>query len=121
MAATMAAFPTPLHAHAAAPWVGYPIPSRGAFMQTLNRRTAIALSVAAAIAALASGGAVAATSDATSTKAIQTQDTNRALVILNGDPLSTYVKTKPAKGKRIDFTTNTAKSYRAQLSALRND
>ena len=90
-------------------------------MQTLNRRTAIALSVAAAIAAVASGGAVAATSDATATQSQPTQDTSRALVILNGDPLSTYVKTKPAKGKRIDFTTNTAKSYRAQLSALRND
>ncbi|HKU85576.1 MAG TPA: S8 family serine peptidase [Casimicrobiaceae bacterium] len=90
-------------------------------MLTLKRRTAVALSVAAAIAVVASGSAVAATSDATSTKAVPTQDTNRALVILNGDPLSTYVKTKPAKGKRIDFTSNTTKSYRAQLSALRND
>jgi len=90
-------------------------------MLMLKRRTAIALSVAAAIAVLASGGAVAATSDATSTKAVQTQDTSRALVILNGDPLSTYVKTKPARGKKIDFTSNTTKSYRAQLSALRND
>ena len=90
-------------------------------MLMLKRRTAIALSVAAAIAVLASGGAVAATSDATSTQAVQTQDTSRALVILNGDPLSTYVKTKPARGKKIDFTSNTTKSYRAQLSALRND
>ena len=90
-------------------------------MLMLKRRTAIALSVAAAIAMLASGGAIAATSDATSTRAAQTQDTSRALVILNGDPLSTYVKTKPAKGKKIDFTSNTTKSYRAQLSALRND
>jgi len=90
-------------------------------MLMLKRRTAIALSVAAAIAVLARGGAVAATSDATSTKAAQTQDTSRALVILNGDPLSTYVRTKPANGKKIDFTSNTTKSYRAQLSALRND
>ena len=90
-------------------------------MLMLKRRTAIALSVAAAISALASVGALAATSDATSTKAVQTQDTSRALVILNGDPLSTYVKTKPAHGKKIDFTSNTTKSYRAQLSALRND
>jgi subtilisin family serine protease len=90
-------------------------------MLMLKRRTAIALSGAAAIAVLASGGAVAATSDAASTKAVQTHDTSRALVILNGDPLSTYVRTKPAKGKKIDFTSNTTKSYRAQLSALRND
>jgi hypothetical protein len=42
-------------------------------------------------------------------------------VQLNGDPLSTYVKTKPAPGKKIDFSSDTVKSYRAQLSALRND
>src|ERR687888_758851 len=48
-------------------------------------------------------------------------DTSSAIVQLNGDPLSTYVKTKPAPGKKIDFTSNTTKAYRAQLSALRND
>jgi len=48
-------------------------------------------------------------------------DTGSALVQLNGDPLSTYVKTKPAQGKKIDFSSDTVKSYRAQLSALRND
>lgn len=50
-----------------------------------------------------------------------TVDTSTALVQLKGDPLSTYVKTKPAQGKKIDFTSNTVKSYRAQLSAERND
>jgi len=49
------------------------------------------------------------------------QDTSSALVQLNGDPLASYVKTKPAKGKKIDFSSNTVKAYRAQLSALRND
>ena len=34
-------------------------------------------------------------------------DTSSALVQLNGDPLSTYVKTKPAHGKKIDFTNDT--------------
>src|SRR5262249_51436573 len=48
-------------------------------------------------------------------------DTSSAIVQLNGDPLSTYVKTKPAPGKKIDFSSNTTKSYRAELSALRND
>ena len=48
-------------------------------------------------------------------------DSSRAIVQLNGDPLSTYVRTKPASGKKIDFSSNTTKSYRAQLSALRND
>src|SRR5206468_11473063 len=50
-----------------------------------------------------------------------TVDTSVALVLLNGDPLSTYVKTKPAHGKKIDGNNATVKSYRAQLSALRND
>lgn len=49
------------------------------------------------------------------------QDTSTALVQLNGEPLATYVKTKPAKGKKIDFGNSTVKAYRAQLSALHND
>jgi minor extracellular serine protease Vpr len=48
-------------------------------------------------------------------------DTGSAIVELNGDPLSTYVKTKPPPGKKIDFSSASVKSYRAQLSALRND
>ena len=56
---------------------------------------------------------------ATSNRA--TQDSSSAIVQLNGDPLATYVKTKPAKGKKIDFGNTDTKAYRAQLSALRND
>ena len=48
-------------------------------------------------------------------------DTSSALVQLKGNPLATYVKTKPPQGKKVDFDSNTVKSYRAQLSALRND
>jgi subtilisin family serine protease len=48
-------------------------------------------------------------------------DTGSAIVQLNGDPLSTYVKTKPPQGKKIDFSSSTVKSYRALLSAERND
>jgi len=79
--------------------------------------------VVAAVAAfgLVTAGTSVATpnDDATSTQA--TQDTSSALVQLNGDPLSTYIRTKPPQGKKIDFYSNTTKSYRAQLSALRND
>jgi subtilisin family serine protease len=50
-----------------------------------------------------------------------TVDASSAIVQLKGDPLSTYRVTKPAPGKKIDFNSNTVKSYRAQLSALRND
>ncbi len=49
------------------------------------------------------------------------QDQSSALVQLNGDPLATYAKTRPAKGKKIDFSSSTVKAYRAQLAALRND
>jgi minor extracellular serine protease Vpr len=49
------------------------------------------------------------------------QDTSSALVQLNAEPLASYVKTKPPQGKKIDFTSNDVKSYRAQLSAIRND
>ncbi len=48
-------------------------------------------------------------------------DTTSALVQLKGDPISTYVKTRPPQGKKIDFSSNAVKSYRAQLSAERND
>lgn len=57
----------------------------------------------------------------TSSSTRPSQDTSSALVQLDGDPLATYAKTHPAKGKKIDFSSNTVKSYRAQLSALRND
>src|SRR5437667_588111 len=50
-----------------------------------------------------------------------TEDTSSAVVQLKGDPLSTYSATKPAPGKKIDFNSNTVKSYRAQLAAGRND
>jgi minor extracellular serine protease Vpr len=48
-------------------------------------------------------------------------DNSSALVQLQGDPLATYVKTKPPQGKKIDFNSSTVKSYRALLSAERND
>ena len=48
-------------------------------------------------------------------------DNGSAIVQLFGDPLSTYVKTKPAQGKKIDFNNATVRSYRAYLSGVRND
>jgi minor extracellular serine protease Vpr len=65
------------------------------------------------------GASTNAVSDGT-TAPVATIDTAYALVQLNGEPLSTYVKTKPGPGKKIDFNNSTVKSYRAQLSALRN-
>ena len=48
-------------------------------------------------------------------------DTSSAIVVLKGDPLSTASSTKPPHGKKINFNSNTVKSYRAQLSAERNN
>jgi len=51
----------------------------------------------------------------------QNVDTSSAIVQLKGDPLSIHSVTKPARGKKIDFNSYTVRSYRAQLSAGRND
>jgi subtilisin family serine protease len=80
----------------------------------------------AAIASLALSGPVSAAPGGrsiTDGAAVQraTVDRGYALVQLSLEPLSTYVKTKPAQGKKIDFDSNTVKSYRAQLAAERND
>lgn len=79
-----------------------------------------------AIASIATAGPVGAAGGGRSitdgtTAPLATVDAAYALVQLNGEPLSTYVKTKPGTGKKIDFNHATTKSYRAQLSALRNE
>src|SRR6266403_3970311 len=51
----------------------------------------------------------------------QDVDTSSAIVQLKGDPLSIHSATKPAPGKKIDFGGYAVRSYRAQLSAGRND
>jgi minor extracellular serine protease Vpr len=50
----------------------------------------------------------------------ETVDRGTALVQLNGDPLATSARTRPAPGKKIDFSSETVRAERAQLSALRN-
>jgi minor extracellular serine protease Vpr len=88
------------------------------------RRGKLGIAVMAAAAALLSvgvsvgvaGGRV--TDGGSATAGI---DFGSALVELKGAPLSTYEKTKPPQGKKIDFSSATVKSYRAQLSVLRNE
>jgi minor extracellular serine protease Vpr len=88
---------------------------------SVSKRLGVTAAVALALGALfaAPAGATGTTSDANVAR--QTVDAEYALVQLNGEPLATYAKTKPAQGKKIDFNNSTVKSYRAQLSALRND
>jgi len=73
----------------------------------------------AALGLLGAGAAYAAPNGATRAQA--GQDGGSALVQLNADPLATAAATRPPHGKKIDFNSNAVKSYRAQLSALRND
>ena len=78
-----------------------------------------AIAVAGIFAAAALPAAAANISDMSAQR--PSEDRSYAMVVLSGDPLSTSVQTKPAKGKKIDFNNSGVKSYRAQLSALRND
>ena len=84
--------------------------------QRFGLAAAVALAVGAVFATPA--GATGTTTD--TTVARQTVDAEYALVQLTGEPVATSAKTKPAKGKKVDFDSATVKSYRAQLSALRN-
>ncbi|MGD9955367.1 MAG: S8 family serine peptidase [Candidatus Nanopelagicales bacterium] len=93
---------------------------------TLTARRAAAAATAAAglvvaltVAPLSGPAGATPVNDATASKA--TVDTSRALVQLRMAPLATAEKTKPAKGKKIDFNNSATKSYRALLSKARND
>ena len=55
-----------------------------------------------------------------STDAAAQWDVSSAIVLLKGDPISTYTRTRPAQGKKVDFSSAAVKSYRAQLNTLRN-
>ena len=82
--------------------------------------TLLAVAAAATLTCALPTGATPRTTGTDSTVQQPAQDIGHALVQLEGEPLSTYVKTKPPRGKKIDFDQSTVKSYRAQLSALRN-
>ena len=91
---------------------------------TQHRFQLLSLSAALAAACLMLSGPAGAAqrSNSSDTNNVRVnEDTGYALVQLAGEPLSTYVKTKPPQGKKIDFDQSSVKSYRAQLSKLRND
>ncbi|NEX59878.1 S8 family serine peptidase [Noviherbaspirillum galbum] len=74
---------------------------------------------AAGLIGMSMPAAAANISDATAQR--EGQDRSAVIVELNGDALANYVRTKPARGKKIDFNNQNVKSYRAQLAAARND
>lgn len=98
-----------------------PMTQKEHFVQRLRTMTVLlaiaSIAMTGPVTAAAGGQAI---SDGAATP-VATVDTAYALVQLNGEPLSTYVKTKPGPGKKIDFNNTTTKSYRAKLSALRNN
>jgi subtilisin family serine protease len=70
----------------------------------------------------AAGGGHEAVSSATDASSTPTGvDRSVALVQLMSDPLSTAARTRPAEGKKIDFSSQAVRSERARLSAERND
>ena len=86
-------------------------------------RSAIAFAAIAALIAAAPAGAAprAAEANIDSASARPTVDKAYALVQLRAAPLSTYAKTRPAQGKKINFSSAATKSYRALLAAQRNE
>ena len=85
-------------------------------MRHLRFALAAALTAVLVISATAS----AASYPLTDGKADGTTAKGYALVQLKGSPLSTAAKTRPAKGKKIDFSSDAVKSRRALLAAERN-
>jgi len=87
----------------------------------MNHATS-SLAVAAVLAVACSSSPAGVASNASDATATSTGvDTGYALVQLKGDPLSTAARTRPAPGKKIDFSSSSVKAYRALLSAQRND
>ena len=89
----------------------------------MSKRFVLTALVIAALAISAIPAAAAGSPTGTSSDAPQAERPSvargYALVQLNLAPLSTSVKTRPPQGKKIDFNSDTVKSYRAQLAAQR--
>jgi len=80
-------------------------------------------SIGLSVIALGVGGSATTRPNANADAFNQGPDVDRssAIVQLKGDPISVHSATKPVAGKKIDFSSNTVKSVRAQLAARRNE
>ena len=80
-------------------------------------------SIALSVIALGVGGSATTRPNANADAFNQGPDVDRssANVQLKGDPISVYSATKPVAGRKIDFSSNTVRSVRAQLAAGRNE
>src|SRR4051812_27752289 len=92
-------------------------------MKKLLAVSLVLSSIALSFIALGIGGSATIRPNANADAFIQGPglDTSSVLVQLKGDPLSTYSATKPAAGRKIDFTSSAVRSYRAQLNTGRNE
>jgi len=84
-------------------------------------RSALAAALIGVLMLAAPAAAASPANSADSATTRPTVDKSYAIVQLKGAPLTTSTKTKPAAGRKVDFSSATTKAYRAQLSALRND
>ncbi len=90
-----------------------------------NFPTLLALAAAAALAGpivaaqAAPGGGRGHGSDSNAVRALE--DPGHALVTLGAEPLTSDSRTRPAKGRKIDFNSATVKAQRALLSKQRNE
>jgi minor extracellular serine protease Vpr len=80
-------------------------------------------SIGLSVIALGVGGSATTRPNANADAFNQGPDVDRsgAIVQLKGDPISVHSATKPVAGKKIDFSSNTVRSVRAQLAAGRNE
>jgi minor extracellular serine protease Vpr len=87
----------------------------------MKRLSVAFVAAVALVLTMAAAGAMAGGTPTDGAAPGATVDTGSAIVQLTLDPLSTSVRTKPARGKKIDFSSSTVKAYRAQLNNQRND
>jgi len=80
-------------------------------------------SIALSVIALGVGGSATTRPNANADAFNQGPDVDRssAIVQLKGDPISVHSAAKPVAGRKIDFSSNTVRSVRAQLAAGRNE
>src|SRR4030095_2633683 len=92
-------------------------------MKKILAASLIFSSIALSVIALGVGGSATTRPNANADAFNRGPDVDRssALVQLRGDPLSTKYATHTAEGTKIDFKSNAVRSYRAQLSAGRNE
>ena len=90
-------------------------------IDSIFRRTALCAALAIASLAFGAPPVLAAQNTEAARRGGRKEDRAYALVQLVGEPLASNARTRPARGKKIDFNSNTVKSYRAQLAKQRND